>query len=139
MPSSALKLHNVNEINRPRQYKRVFKRWGLQKNVPEKDMVHLVRIQRRRLGVAGKQTQFSVRNRLVSSYKIDRFKKSNPCADASAGKYLKSSYALLSSQLCLYLYLLGQPGLGTGLWSVCLGTVNVIIYKDIVSSKTNLI
>ncbi|CZR50274.1 uncharacterized protein PAC_00146 [Phialocephala subalpina] len=58
-----------------KQYKTKIKRWGLEKNVKDKEMSTIVRKERKRREVDGKESEFLVRGRVVPQEKIRRYMK----------------------------------------------------------------
>jgi len=60
---------------RAKQYKTHIRRWGLEKKVKGREMRAIVRINRKRKELDGKESEFRVRNQVVPEWKIRRYTK----------------------------------------------------------------
>ncbi|OCK98550.1 uncharacterized protein K441DRAFT_543101, partial [Cenococcum geophilum 1.58] len=58
-----------------KQYKTQIKRWGLEKNVKDNEMRAVIRMQRKRKEIDGKESEFLLRDRVVPPQKIRRYMK----------------------------------------------------------------
>ena len=96
----------MTDVCRAKQYKTQIKRWGLEKNVKDNEMRAVIRMQRKRKEIDGKESEFLLRDRVVPPQKITRYMKRT---GLSANAPLSRASASTPSDIICYTPSGGDP------------------------------